>query len=70
MARVPALGTRAGAGTGLVQLVVVVVALLLDLGRVRRPAPLRPDPQREASRLSRKSSVRRSTTSQSYSART
>lgn len=39
MARVPALETRAGAGTGLAQMVVVVVALLLDLGRVRRPAP-------------------------------
>ena len=38
MARVPALGTRAGAGTGLVQLVVVVAALLLDVRRVR-PAP-------------------------------
>jgi hypothetical protein len=37
-ARVPALGTRAGAGTGLVQLAVVVVALLLDLGRVRGTA--------------------------------
>lgn len=35
MARVPALGTRAGAGTGLVQLVVVIVALLLDVRRVR-----------------------------------
>ncbi len=35
MARVPALGTRAGSGTGLVQLVVVVVALLLDGRRVR-----------------------------------
>jgi hypothetical protein len=36
--RVPALGTRAGAGTGLVQLAVVVVALLLDVSRVRAPA--------------------------------
>ena len=36
-ARVPFLGTRAGAGTGLVQLAVVVVALLLDVGRVRAP---------------------------------
>jgi len=35
MARVPLIGTRAGAGTGLVQLVVVVVALLLDVRRVR-----------------------------------
>src|SRR5688572_29248418 len=35
MARVPALGTRAGAGTGLVQLVVVIVALLLDVRRLR-----------------------------------
>jgi hypothetical protein len=38
LARVPVLGTRAGAGTGLAQLVVVVVALLLDLRRLR-PAP-------------------------------
>jgi uncharacterized membrane protein (DUF2068 family) len=35
MARVPALGTRAGSATGLIQLVVVVVALLLDVRRVR-----------------------------------
>jgi hypothetical protein len=35
MARVPVLGTRAGAGTGLAQLVVVVVALLLDVRRLR-----------------------------------
>ena len=35
MARVPTLGTRAGAGTGLVQLVVVVVALLLDVRRLQ-----------------------------------
>jgi hypothetical protein len=35
MARVPALGTRAGAGTGLSQLVVVIVALLLDVRRLR-----------------------------------
>jgi hypothetical protein len=35
MARVPALGTRAGAGTGLIQLVVVIVALLLDVRRLR-----------------------------------
>ena len=35
MARVPALGTRAGAGTGLVQLAVVVVALMLDVRRLR-----------------------------------
>ena len=34
-ARVPALGTRAGAGTGLVQLAVVIVALLLDVRRLR-----------------------------------
>jgi len=33
--RVPLLGTRAGAGTGLVQLAVVIVALLLDIRRVR-----------------------------------
>lgn len=39
VARVPALGTRAGAGTGLVQLAVVVVALLLDVSRLRaKPA--------------------------------
>lgn len=37
--RVPALGTRAGAGTGLVQLAVVVVALLLDVRRVRAVGP-------------------------------
>jgi hypothetical protein len=35
MARVPLIGTRAGAGTGLIQLVVVVVALLLDVKRLR-----------------------------------
>lgn len=41
MARVPALGTRAGSGTGLVQLVVVVAALLLDVRRLRAaPASL------------------------------
>ena len=39
-ARVPALGTRAGAGTGLVQLAVVIVALLLDVKRLRT-APAR-----------------------------
>ena len=39
MARVPALGTRAGAGTGLVQLTVVIVALLLDVRRLRHPPP-------------------------------
>jgi hypothetical protein len=33
--RVPALGTRSGAGTGLIQLAVVAVALLLDVRRVR-----------------------------------
>jgi hypothetical protein len=33
--RVPALDTRAGAGTGLVHLAVVAVALLLDVNRVR-----------------------------------
>lgn len=33
--RVPALGTRSGAGTALVQLGLVVVALLLDVGRLR-----------------------------------
>jgi hypothetical protein len=40
MVRVPALGTRAGAGTGLIQLVVVVVALLLDVRRLQA-APAR-----------------------------
>lgn len=35
--RIPALGTRAGAGTGLVQLAVVAVALLLDVRRVTAP---------------------------------
>ena len=35
MARVPVLGTRLGAGTGLVQLGVVVLALLLDVRRLR-----------------------------------
>ena len=38
VARVPALGTRAGAGTGLVQLAVVIVALLLDVRRLRAAA--------------------------------
>ena len=42
MLRVPILGTRLGAGTGLIQLVVVLVALLLDVRRLRgvaaRPA--------------------------------
>lgn len=37
--RVPALGTRSGAGTGVVQLAVVVVALLLDVRRVRTAGP-------------------------------
>ena len=37
--RVPALGTRSGAGTGLVQLAVVVVALLLDVSRLRKATP-------------------------------
>ena len=37
-ARVPALGTHAGAGTGLVQLAVVIVALLLDVRRLRAAA--------------------------------
>ena len=37
MARVPLIGTRAGAGTGLIQLVVVVVALLLDVRRLQAP---------------------------------
>lgn len=37
-ARVPALGTRAGAGTGLAALAVVVVGLLLDVRRLRAPA--------------------------------
>jgi hypothetical protein len=35
MVRVPLIGTRAGAGTGLVQLVVVAVALLLDVRRLQ-----------------------------------
>jgi hypothetical protein len=35
MLRVPALGTRLGAGTGLIQLVAVLVALLLDVRRLR-----------------------------------
>jgi hypothetical protein len=42
MGRVPMLGTRLGAGTGLIQLGVVVVALLLDVRRLRaaaRPGP-------------------------------
>jgi hypothetical protein len=38
MLRVPVLGTRLGAGTGLVQLIVVLVALLLDVQRLRGPA--------------------------------
>ena len=38
LGRVPLLGTRAGAGTGLVQLAVVVLALLLDLRRLRATA--------------------------------
>lgn len=38
-ARVPLLGTRAGAGTGLVSLAVVVVALLLDVRRLRGERP-------------------------------
>jgi hypothetical protein len=36
--RVPMLGTRLGAGTGLVQFGVVLVALLFDVGRLRRKA--------------------------------
>jgi hypothetical protein len=43
--RIPALGTRVGAGTGIVQLAVVLVALLLDVRRVRAapaPAPAAP----------------------------
>ncbi len=39
MVRVPLLGTRAGAGTGLVQLVVVIVALLLDFRRLHAARP-------------------------------
>jgi hypothetical protein len=35
MMRVPVLGTRQGAGAGLIQLVVVVVGLLLDVRRLR-----------------------------------
>jgi hypothetical protein len=38
-ARVPFLGTRAGAGTGLAHLVVVVVALLLDVRRLKAAPP-------------------------------
>ena len=39
MLRVPVLGTRLGATVGLYQLVVVVVALLLDMRRLRAGAP-------------------------------
>jgi hypothetical protein len=39
VARVPLLGTRLGAGTGLVQLGVVVLALLLDVRRLRGASP-------------------------------
>jgi hypothetical protein len=42
MLRVPVLGTRLGAGTGLVQLIVVLVALLLDVQRLRGPAAAAP----------------------------
>lgn len=35
LARIPLLGTRLGAATGGIQLAVVVLALLLDVGRVR-----------------------------------
>jgi hypothetical protein len=35
MLRVPMLGTRLGAGTGLIQLAVVLVGLLLDVRRLR-----------------------------------
>ena len=38
MLRVPVLGTRLGAATGLLQLVVVVVGLLLDVRRLRAAA--------------------------------
>lgn len=38
MLRVPALGTRLGAATGLIQLAVVLVGLLLDLRRLRTAA--------------------------------
>jgi hypothetical protein len=38
VARVPFIGTRAGAGAAVVMLVVVGLALLLDLGRLRRGA--------------------------------
>lgn len=41
MMRVPLLGTRLGAGTGLLQLAVVAVALLLDVRRLRPTAPAR-----------------------------
>jgi hypothetical protein len=37
--RVPLLGTRLGAGTGVVQLAIVMLALLLDVKRLRRPPP-------------------------------
>ena len=40
-ARVPAIGTNAGAGTGLVFLAVAGVALLLDVKRLREAAPAR-----------------------------
>jgi hypothetical protein len=36
LARVPFVGTRSGAGTGLVMLVVVGLALALDAGRLRK----------------------------------
>jgi hypothetical protein len=37
--RIPTLGTRSGAGTGFIQLAVVIVALLLDVNRVRTARP-------------------------------
>jgi hypothetical protein len=37
MLRVPLLGTRLGAATGLILLLAVLVGLLLDVGRLRRP---------------------------------
>jgi hypothetical protein len=39
MLRVPVLGTRLGATVGLYQLVAVVVALLLDVRRLRPAVP-------------------------------
>jgi hypothetical protein len=43
LARVPLLGTRSGAGTGLVQFIVVAVGLLLDVRRVTSGPGAGPD---------------------------